>query len=177
MLALLLDVMLDYKNVFCMQPLGMYGMKWEFRWEIQSTGKLCEKYVKNRKHINSRDITIYIRSITRGLRPVSRLSPGTVLRVGSWMEKCLCRGYMEDRNTKGTRNTKGFRVELVVDFTDYSGVENVGRLNDVCWRNLDVCVVHCNNCFFGGIEFEEDFEKSFKKRQLWVRPIYGTTEE
>ena len=28
----------------------------------------------------------------------------------------LCRGYMEDRNTKRTLNAKGFRVELVVDF-------------------------------------------------------------
>ena len=38
-------------------------------------------------------------------------------------------------------------------FTDYGGVENVGRLNDVCWRHLHVCVVYCNNGF-GGIECE-----------------------
>ena len=32
------------------------------------------------------------------------------------MEKCLRRGYMDDRNAKGTLNGKVFRVELVVDF-------------------------------------------------------------
>ena len=58
---------------------------------------------------------------------------------------------MEDRNTKETVNAKGFRVELVVDF---HRVEIVGRLNNVCWRNLDVCVLYCNNGF-GGIECEE----------------------
>ena len=47
---------------------------------------------------------------------------------------------MKDRNTKGTLNVKGFRVDLVLDFHRLWWVENVGRLNDVCWRDFDVCV-------------------------------------
>ena len=68
---------------------------------------------------------------------------------------------MEDRNTKGTLHAKpwGFRVELVVDFfIDYGGVENIGRLNDVCWRHLDVCMlILCCNDGVGGVECEERY--------------------
>ena len=66
--------------------------------------------------------------------------------------------YVEDTWRIGTRRellmarVAEWSWELI--FTDYGGVEDVGRLNDVCWRNLDACVVYCNNGF-GGIECEE----------------------